>query len=59
MERPAEKTRDLRDDMLPPLPVTDQELTAALPERDGPNIGYLPLATPDPTRVPEGQTTKG
>ena len=58
MERP-EKKRDLRDDMLPPLPVTDQELTEPLPDMGGPNIGDLPLVRPDPTKVPAGQTTKG
>ena len=58
MQRPEEKKHDLRDDMLPPLPVTDQELTEPLPEPAGPNIGDLPLVTPDPTQVPTDQTTK-
>jgi hypothetical protein len=58
MQRPEEKKHDLRDDMLPPLPVTDQELTEPLPATEGPNIGDLPLATPDSTKVPAGQTTK-
>ena len=58
MERPEKKKHDLRDDMLPPLPVTDQALTDPLPEIEGPNIGDLPLVTPDHTKVPTGQTTK-
>ena len=58
MERPEEKKHDLRDDIYPPMPVSDKETPDPISQTEQPAPGDLTEVTPDPTRVPTGQTTK-
>jgi hypothetical protein len=54
-----EKKHDLRDDIYStPISVTDIERRDPLGETPAPDIYDPTLVTPDPTKVPEGQTTK-
>lgn len=59
MQRPEEKKHDLRDDIYPPLPVTEKETPDPIAGTERSGTGDLPMVTPDPTKVPEGQTTRG
>ncbi len=59
MEDRKQKPHDLRDDIYStPISVTDIERKDPLGETPAPDIYDPTLVTPDPTKVPTGQTTK-